>query len=97
MHIQVIADPSSVGSLAEIKRLGAVMEALGYASNTVYAEAYGGAGLVSILEVRAMRGQKEILIVDCTRDQVQAVLEWQACDDDQGLYEDLVIHLVRKA
>ncbi|MCD5990149.1 hypothetical protein KDX30_19865 [Pseudomonas sp. CDFA 553] len=97
MHIKVIADPASDASLAEIKRLGSVMEAMGYASNTVFAEAYGAAGLVTILEVRADRGQTEILVIDCTRDQVQAVLEWQACDDDQGMYEDLVIHLVRKA
>ncbi|CAI8756051.1 Integron gene cassette protein [Pseudomonas sp. IT-P44] len=62
----------------------------------IYAEAYAVDGLLGILEVRAARGECEILVMDCSRDQVQAVLEWNSCDDE-GEFEDLVIHLVRKA
>ncbi|MNW17215.1 hypothetical protein D3C71_2163240 [compost metagenome] len=65
-------------------------------SRTVFAEAYGTDGLIEILEVLANGSLSEILVLDCSRGQVQAVLEWQACDDE-GELEDLVIHLVRKA
>jgi hypothetical protein len=61
----------------------------------VHADAYANDGLLGILEVRAVRGEREILVMDCSRAHVQAVLEWNSCDDE-GVFEDLVIHLVRK-
>lgn len=96
MQIQVIAKRDQDHAITEIRRLNAVMSQLGYEGRTVYAEAYGERGLVTILWVRAERGQREILVMDCSPTQVQAVLEWQA-RDDEGELEDLVIHLVRKA
>lgn len=96
MHIQVITERDRDNSITEIHRINAVMTQLGYEGRTVFAEAYGADGLVKILEVRASGGQGEILVMDCSREQVQAVLEWQACDDE-GELENLVIHLVRKA
>ncbi|WP_343077670.1 hypothetical protein [Pseudomonas sp.] len=96
MQIQVIAKRDQDHAITEIRRLNAVMSQLGYESRTVFAEAYATDGLVEILEVRANRGQREILVMECSREQVQAVLEWQACDDE-GELEDLVIHLVQKA
>ncbi len=96
MQIQVINERERDNAIAEIRRLNAVMAQFGDESRTVFAEAYGTDGLVDALEIRANRGQMEILVLDCTRLQIQAVLEWQACDDE-GVLEDLVIHLVRKA
>lgn len=60
----------------------------------VYAQAYAVDGLVGILEVRAVRGEREILVMECSRAHVQGVLEWNSCDD-AGKFEDIVIHLVR--
>lgn len=96
MHIQVINDQDRDNAIAEIRRLNAVMAMFGDESRTVFAEAYGLCGLVDALEVRANRGHREILVLDCTGAQVQAVLEWKS-RDDEGEFEDLVIHLVRKA
>ena len=96
MQIQVIVERERDNAIEEIRRLHAVMTQLGYEGRTVFAEAYGADGLVQILEVRVSGGQGEILVMDCSREQVQAVLEWQSCDDE-GEFEDLVIHLVRKA
>lgn len=96
MQIQVINDRDRDNAIAEIRRLNAAMAQFGDESRTVFAEAYAPSGLVDALEIRANRGHREILVMDCTRVQVQAVLEWQACDDE-GQLEDLVIHLVRKA
>ena len=96
MQIQVINERERDTAIAEIRRLNSVMAQFGDESRTVFAEAYATDGLVEILEVRANRGQREILVMECSREQVQAVLEWQACDDE-GELEDLVIHLVQKA
>lgn len=96
MHIQLIVERERDNAIAEIRRINAVMTQLGYEGRTVFAEAYGADGLVQILEVRASGGQREILVMDCSREQVKAVLEWQSCDDE-GELDDLVIHLVRKA
>jgi len=94
MHIQLIVERERDNAIEEIRRINAVMTQLGYEGRTVFAEAYGADGLVQILEVRASGGQREILVMDCSREQVQAVLEWQSCDDE-GELDDLVIHLVR--
>ena len=95
MQIQLILERERDNAIEEIRRINTVMTQLGYEGRTVFAEAYGADGLVQILDVRASGGQWEILVMDCSREQVQAVLEWQSCDDE-GEFEDLVIHLVRK-
>lgn len=61
----------------------------------VFANAYATDGLLEILEVRVARGERGILVMDCSRAQVQAVLEWGACDDED-LLKDLEIFLVRR-
>lgn len=61
----------------------------------VFADAYASDGLTEILEVRIARGERGILVVDCTRAHVQAVLEWGTCYDD-GQLQDLEIFLVRR-
>jgi hypothetical protein len=96
MQIQVINDQDRDIAIAEIRRLNAVMAQFRKEGRTVYAEAYALCGLIDALEVRASRGHREILVLDCTTAQIQAVMEWRSWDED-GDFEDLVIHLVRKA
>ncbi|MEE9678678.1 hypothetical protein V4842_10250 [Pseudomonas moraviensis] len=92
MQIQIVAgtDRSDTQSLQD--RITHLLNELG---NTVQAEAYGANGLVDILEVRATDGQREILVLNCSRLQIQAVLDWQSCSEDTTEFEDLVLHLVR--
>ncbi|MCI9874513.1 hypothetical protein [Pseudomonas atacamensis] len=92
MQIQIVAgtDCSDTQSLQD--RITQLLNELG---NTVQAEAYGANGLVDILEVRATDGQREILVLNCSRLQIQAVLDWQSCSEDTNKFEDLVLHLVR--
>jgi hypothetical protein len=96
MHIQVIDDRGQGDSTEEIRRLSTAAAQCGSEIRTVFAEAYANAGLVDALEIRFNRGDREILVMNCSRVQAQAVLEWQACDE-QGEFESLVIHLVRSA
>ncbi|CAI8763534.1 Integron gene cassette protein [Pseudomonas sp. IT-P44] len=96
MQIQVITS-SHTGASPDL--IGFVVAGLKETADglpIVHADAYATDGLLGILEVRAARGEREILVIGCSRDQVQAVLEWNSCDDE-GEFEDLVIHLVRKA
>jgi len=96
MQIQVVAgtDRSDTKSLQD--RVSQLLSELGNdRRKTVQAEAYGANGLVDILEVRATDGQREILVLNCSRLQIQAVLDWQSCTEDTNEFEDLVLHLVR--
>jgi hypothetical protein len=92
MQIQVVAGTAK--SLQD--RTSQLLNELGNDHRkTVQAEAYGANGLVDILEVRATDGQREILVLNCSRLQIQAVLEWRSCTEDTNEFEDLVLHLVR--
>jgi hypothetical protein len=94
MQIQVINDRGQHDSTAEIRRLITAAAQCGSEIRTVFAEAYASAGLIDALQIRFNRGDREILVMHCSRLQVQAVLEWQACDE-KAEFEGLVIHLVR--
>lgn len=96
MQIQVIAgtDRSDAKSLQD--RVSQLLSELGNDHRkTVQADAYCASGLVDILEVRAADGQREMVALNCSRLQIQAVLDWQSCTEDTNEFEDLVLHLVR--
>lgn len=96
MQIQVVAGTESSDAKSLQERVSQLLSELGNDyRKTVQAEAYGANGLVDILEVRATDGQREILVLNCSRLQIQAVLDWQSCTEDSNEFEDLVLHLVR--
>lgn len=96
MHVQVITGTDPNGETFRLRHIKGLQDWLGETAKTVHAEAYGADGLVEILEVRAVN-DREILVLDCSREQIQAVLEWQSATDEESSLEHLVIHLVRKA
>lgn len=99
MHIQVItaAGPNGTTTHAKnVKELQSWMSETVGNHSTVHAEAYGAAGLIEILEVRAAKGDYEILVLECSKEQIQTVLEWQSETDEVAELENLVLHLVRK-
>lgn len=96
MQIQIVSgtDHSDATSLQD--RVSKLFSELGNDHRkTVQADAYGANGLVDILEVRATDGQREIIVLNYSRLQVQAVLDWQSCIEDTNEFEDLVLYLVR--
>ena len=95
MQIQVITGEGRDGATKQFKHLKELQELIVRANQMVYAEAYSAAGLVEILEVRGAT-EKELLVLQCTRQQIQAVLEWQSAMDEVIELENLVIHLVRQ-
>lgn len=96
MHIQVITGSGPNGETSSLRHIKGLQDWLGETAKTVHAAAYGAIGLVEILEVRAVT-EEEILVLDCSREQIQAVLEWQSATDEDISLESLVIHLVRSA
>jgi len=95
MQIQILAGSDTSACLQE--RVTELMNQMGNDHRkTVQAEAYGAEGLVDILEVRATDGQREILVLSCSRQQIQAVLDWQSSTEDNNEFEGLELHLVRK-
>ena len=95
MQIQILAGSDTSASLQD--RVTEVMRHMGNDHRkTVQAEAYGAEGLVDILEVRATDGQREILVLNCSRQQIQAALDWQSSAEDNNEFEGLELHLVRK-
>ena len=95
MQIQILAASDTSPPLQD--RVIEVMRQMGNDHRkTVQADAYGADGLVDILEVRATDGQREILVLNCSRQQIQAVLDWQSSIEDDNEFEGLELHLVRK-
>ena len=95
MQIQILAGSDTSAPLQD--RVSEVMRQMGNDHRkTVQAEAYGADGLVDILEVRATDGQREILVLNCSRQQIQVVLDWQSSTEDNNEFEGLELHLVRK-
>jgi len=95
MHIQIITGEGRDGGTKQFKHMMELQQWIGEASQLVHAEAYSAAGLVEILEVRGAT-ENELLVLQCTRQQIQAVLEWQSAIDEVIELENLVIHLVRQ-
>jgi hypothetical protein len=95
MQIQILAGSDTAASLQD--RVTELMRQMGNDHRkTVQADAYGTDGLVDILEVRATDGQREILVLNCSRQQIQAALDWQSSTEDNNEFEGLELHLVRK-
>ncbi|MDF3162862.1 hypothetical protein P3C24_18100 [Pseudomonas proteolytica] len=95
MQIQVITGDGQEGETNRLRHLKELKDWFNKSGKIVHAEAYDPAGLVAILEVRAV-SNKEILVLECDREQIQAVLEWQSETDDVVEFKKLLLHLVRK-
>ena len=96
MQIQVFMGSASDGKTSKLQSVQDRLDFTGESSPIIQAEAYGEAGLLEILEVRAAAGQREILVDDCSRRQILRVLEWQSCSEHEPKFDGLVIHLARK-
>ncbi|KAA0948078.1 hypothetical protein FQ186_13125 [Pseudomonas sp. ANT_H14] len=95
MHIQVITGDGQDGETNRLRHLKELKAWFNESGKIVHAEAYDPAGLVAILEVRAAT-EREFLVLECSREQIQAVLEWQSETDEFVEFENLLLHLVRK-
>lgn len=96
MQIQVFMGSAGDGNTSKLQAVQDRLDFAGVSVPIIQAGAYGEDGLLEILEVRATGGQREILVDDCSRQQILRVLEWQSCSEHEPNFEGLVIHLARK-
>ena len=96
MQIQVFMGIAGDGKTSKLQSVQDRLEFTGESAPIIQAGAYGADGLLEILEVRAAGGQREILVDDCSRQQILKVLEWQSCVEHEPHFDSLVIHLARK-
>ena len=96
MQIQVLMGNAGDGKTNKLQSVQDRLDFAGQSAPIIQAGAYGEEGLVQILEVRAAAGQREILVDDCSRQQILRVLEWQSCVEHEPDFDGLVIHLARK-
>ena len=96
MQIQVFMGDAGDGKTSKLQSVQDRLEFTGESALIIQAGAYGEDGLLEILEVRAASGQREILVDDCSRQQILRVLEWQSCIEHEPDFDGLVIHLARK-
>ncbi|WP_411565622.1 hypothetical protein ACLIN3_20890 [Pseudomonas orientalis] len=96
MQIQVFMGNAGDGKTSKLQGVQDRLDFTGESTPIIQAGAYGEDGLLEILEVRAAGGQREILVDDCSRQQILKVLEWQSCVEHEPDFDGLVIHLARK-
>ncbi|WP_454564483.1 hypothetical protein [Pseudomonas sp. AIG] len=96
MQIQVFMGNAGDGESNKLQAVQNRLEFVGESAPIIQAGAYGEDGLLQILEVRAAAGQREILVDDCSRQQILRVLEWQSCVEHDPNFDGLVIHLARQ-
>ena len=96
MQIQVFMGNAGEGRTNKLQSVQDRLNFAGQSAPIIQAGAYGEEGLLQILEVRAAAGQREILVDDCSRQQILRVLEWQSCVEHEPDFDGLVIHLARK-
>ena len=96
MQIQIFMGNAGDGKTSKLQGVQDRLDFSGESAPIIQAGAYGEYGLLEILEVRAAGGQREILVDDCSRQQILRVLEWQSCVEHEPDFEGLVIHLARK-
>lgn len=96
MQIQVFIGNAGDDQTSKLQSVQNRLDFTGQSAPIIQAGAYGEDGLLEILEVRAAGGQREILVDDCSRQQILKVLEWQSCVEHEPNFDGLVIHLARK-
>lgn len=96
MQIQVFIGNAGDGKTSKPQPVQDRLEFTGESAPIIQAGAYGEDSLLEVLEVWAAGGQHEILVDDCSRQQILRVLEWQSCVEHEPDFDCLVIHLARK-
>lgn len=97
MQVQVITGNAGTGKTTTLRSIEAQQLAEGKPAAIIYAEAYSHRGLLIALEVRLERGERTLLVDDCSSKQIEEVLQWQKEAAGNERFKDLAIHLVRRA
>lgn len=97
MQVHVITGDAGTGKTTKLRLIEAQQLAEGIQAGIIHADAYSHQGLLGIMEVRLERGERTLLVDDCSSKQIDEVLQWQKEAAGSEQLKGLVIHLVRQA
>lgn len=97
MQVQVITGDAGTGKTTKLRSIEAQQLAEGRQAGIIHADAYSHHGLLAIMEVRLERGERTLLVDDCSSKQIEEILQWQKEAAGNERFKDLAIHLVRRA
>lgn len=96
MQVQVITGPQATGKTTQLRAIQAELKDQGIKVEIITGNCCTTPYFLEQLKIRAASGAKYFLADDCTRPQIQAVLEMSNREESE-LAEDLIVHLVRQA
>lgn len=97
MQVQVITGNAGTGKTTKLRSIEAQQLAEGRQAGIIHADAYSHHGLLGIMEVRLERGERTLLVDDCSSKQIEEVLQWHKEAEGNEQFKGLAIHLVRRA
>lgn len=96
MQLQVITGKQATGKTSQLRAIQTELKDQGVEVEIITGNCCTTPYFLEQLKIRAASGAKFFLADDCTRPQIQAVMEWRDRDESE-LPEDLIVHLVRQA
>jgi thymidylate kinase len=97
MQIQVITGDQGTGKTTRLRAIQAELKGQGIEASIMVGEHCTTPFFINQIADKAMAGDKQFLADDCTRFQIQAVMELKARGIHSGIPSDFVVHLVRQA
>lgn len=97
MQVHLITGDAGTGKTTKLRSIEAQQLAEGKQAGIIHADAYSHEGLLGIMEVRLERGERTLLVDDCSIKQIDEILQWQKEASGNERFKDLAIHLVRRA
>ena len=94
MQVQVINGDQGTGKTTRLRAIQATLKDQGIETPILIGEHCTTPFFVNQIANRAMAGDKQFLADDCTRFQIQAVMELKARGIHSGIPSDFVVHLV---
>ncbi len=97
MQVQVITGEQRTGKTTRLRAIQAELKGQGIEAPIIVGEHCTTPFFITRIADQAMAGNKQFLADDCTRFQIQAVMDLKARGVHSGIPSDFVVHLVRQA
>jgi len=97
MQVQIITGDQGTGKITRLHAIQAKLKGQGIEAPIMVGEHCTTPFFINQIADKAKAGEKQFLADDCTRFQIQAVMELKARGIHSGIPSDFVVHLVRQA
>ena len=98
MRIHVISGPMASGKTTKLRAIQTKLEKKGLSPTVLCGTSYrSSTDLLRVIAQQIGRGIRTALVDDCSSAQIDAVRDWKRTTDEDGTFEDVVIHLAKQA